>query len=324
MEPAPELAQLAEHVFRAWEGRDHRTVIEVLSPDPSTLVIGTDPGEWWIGTKEVSAVLRLQWEEMPPFRLDIGEISAWKEGTVGWIAVPVSVTFEAQPPVLVRSTAVLRREGAYWHIVQWHNSIAVANEEAVGVGLTTTVDDILADVQDRHPPLSAMAGDGSVAIAFTDVVGSTALMETLGEDRWLALLDWHNEVVTRHTALFGGSVVKGQGDGFMLAFPAAGSAAACAVAIQRALEPGWEGIPVAARIGIHCGNAKAEAGDFFGRTVVLAARISAAAGAGEVLVSDDVEAGLAGTFGLGTSRSLLLKGIAEPQEAFPLTWNRGS
>jgi hypothetical protein len=55
----------------------------------------------------------------------------------------------------------------------------------------------------------------------------------------------------------------------MLAFPAIGSAAACAVAIQHAIGTGWTGVPVAVRIGMHAGNAKVEGGDFFGRTVVI-------------------------------------------------------
>ena len=104
---------------------------------------------------------------------------------------------------------------------------------------------------------------------FTDIEGSTALMEGLGEAKWLDLLEWHNGAVRQQAGLFGGTVVKGQGDGFMIAFPAVGSAAACAVAIQRSLSAGWQGSPVAVRIGLNSGNVKAEAGDFFGRTVVV-------------------------------------------------------
>ena len=136
-------------------------------------------------------------------------------------------------------------------------------------------------VQDERPPVSALGADGSVTIMFTDIEGSTDLMESLGEKRWLELLDWDDRVVRQQTILFGGTVVKGQGDGFMLAFPATGSAAACAVAIQRAVSAGWAGVPVAMRIGMHSGNAKTEAGDFFGRTVVVAARVASAAAGGE-------------------------------------------
>ena len=224
------------------------------------------------------------------------------------------------PPIPLRSTVVFREEGTYWRIVQWHNSAALANEQLVGMALTTSVEEILTEVQDEKPPVSAMATDGSVTIVFTDIENSTALMESLGEDRWLELLEWHDRAVRQQTTLFGGSVVKGQGDGFMLAFPASGSATACAMAIQRALSTGWESIPVPVRIGMHSGNAKAEAGDFFGRTVVLAARIAGAAGGGEILASQVVQQDLSGALPLGGERSLDLKGLVGRHAVFPVLW----
>ena len=224
------------------------------------------------------------------------------------------------PSVETRSTIVFYEEGAYWRIVQWHFSIAVANKEVLGVGLTTAVDEILTLVQDEPPPMAALASDGSVTIVFTDIEGSTALMESLGEESWLELLDWHAGVVKQQTALFGGSVVKGQGDGFMLAFPAPGSATACAMAVQRALCLGWGGVQVPVRIGMHSGNAKAKAGDFFGRTVVIAARVASAAAGGEILVSQAVQEDLGGAFPLGGVRSLNMKGMVDRYASFPVIW----
>ena len=78
---------------------------------------------------------------------------------------------------------------------------------------------------------------------------------------------------------------------------------------------------MAVRIGIHNGNAKAESGDFFGRTVVAAARIAGSAAGGELLVSQAVQERLAGAFALGAPRSLLLKGLAGEHPAFPVMWN---
>lgn len=80
-------------------------------------------------------------------------------------------------------------------------------------------------------------------------------------------------------------------------------------------------VRVPVRIGIHAGNAKAEAGDSFGRTVVLAARIANAANGGEVLVSEVVQVGLDGAFALDGARSLTLKGLAVDQLAFPVLWD---
>lgn len=74
------------------------------------------------------------------------------------------------------------------------------------------------------------------------------------------------------------------------------------------------------RIGLHFGNATAEGGDFFGRTVVVAARLANAALGGEILVSQAVQEGLGGAFLLEGARSLAMKGLAGNHSTFPLVW----
>lgn len=227
---------------------------------------------------------------------------------------------ETDPATLTRLTITLHEEGAFWRIVQYHASFPVSNEESIGMTVTTSLDDILVQVQGDATPSSALSEDGSVTIVFTDIEGSTALMETLGESSWLELLTWHEGVIRRQTALFGGTVVKGQGDGFMLAFPAIGAGVSCAMAIQRTLGPGWNGVQVSVRIGVHCGNAKAEEGDFFGRTVVVAARVAEAATGREILISRAVQEGLGGAFPLERARTLSLKGLSGEHVVFALEW----
>lgn len=320
MEPAPELVLLMERMYRSFDTRDSETFIDGVSRQPGSMVIGTAPEEWWVGIEAITTMIRVQFSEMPPIHFDPEETVAWKESTVGWVVSRAPMVVEGMASIMTRSTLVLREEGAHWRIVHWHISIPVANEESLGVALTTAVDEILTLLQDERPPAMAMSPDGIVTIMFTDIEGSTALMESLGEDSWLELLDWHDNAVRQQTALFGGVVVKGQGDGFMLAFSAAGSAAACGAAIQRALSAGWAGVPVAVRVGIHSGNAKVEGGDFFGRTVVIAARISSAASGGEILASQVVQDSLAGAFTLGEARSLVLKGVDGHHTVFPILW----
>jgi class 3 adenylate cyclase len=253
-------------------------------------------------------------------RLEVENIAAWKEGTVGWIFLRFRVSIGDVEPRDARSTIIVHEEGAYWKVVHCQLAFTTSNEEALGLELTTALDELLLLVQDDSPPAAGMSSDGSVTIVFTDLEGSTALIESLGEDRWLDLLEWHNSIVREKTAVFGGSVVKGQGDGFMLAFPAAGSAAACASLIQRTFADGWSGVPVPARIGLHTGNAKAEGGDFFGKTVVVAARISSVANGGEILVSQSVQEELGGAFALGAPRSVPLKGLSGNFTIFELLW----
>src|SRR5487761_1604921 len=269
MEPAPELVAFAERWLPSWFV-DFERFIDAFARHTGTLFIGPDPNEWWEGLETIVAIGRAQFSEMATLdavRIDSDEIVAWKEGTVGWIAMRCRISVPDMEAQEARVTIIVHEEGVYWKAVHVQFAFTVSNEETVGLELTTAVDDLLVLVQNVSAPAAGMSDDGFVTIMFTDLEGSTALMESLGEVRWLELLEWHDSIVKQKTALFGGTVVKGQGDGFMLAFPAAGSAAACASAIQRSFSDGWTGVPVPARIGLHSGNVKAEAGDFFGRTV---------------------------------------------------------
>jgi len=323
MEPAPELVAFVERLLLAWTTFDYELISDGIARHPGTRFIGPDPDEWWEGFEQINAVARAQFHEMKELGgigFEADEVVAWKEGTVGWIAVRGRVSFGQSDPQEFRMTFVVHADGAFWRAVHWHFSFTVTNEEAVGLELTTAVDQLLLVVQDLAPPAAGMSADGSVTIMFTDLEGSTALMESLGEDRWLELLEWHDSVIKQHTTVFGGTVVKGQGDGFMLAFPAAGSAAACAMAIQRSLRDGWAGVPVPARMGLHTGNARAEGGDFFGRTVVVAARISSMANGGDILLSQEVQEDLNGAYPLDGPRTLSLKGLSGIYTVFELTW----
>jgi len=322
MEPAPELVEFADRWMSSWFV-DFANFMDPMSHHPGLRFIGPDPGEWWVGLESHLTAGRAQFSEMATLmgiRVDADEIVAWREGTVGWIAIRCHITFGDKEPQEARMTVIVHEEGVYWKIVHHHFSVTVANEELVGLDLTTTFDELLVLVQDVAPPASGMSADGSVTIVFTDIEGSTPLMESLGEERWLELLEWHDAIVGQKTAVFGGTVVKGQGDGFMLAFPAAGSAAACASAIQRTLNEGWFGVPVPARVGMHTGNAKAEGGDFFGRTVVVAARICSIASGGEILLSQASQEELEGAFPLNGPRSAALKGLSGTHAVFDLNW----
>jgi class 3 adenylate cyclase len=123
---------------------------------------------------------------------------------------------------------------------------------------------------------------------------------------------------------YGGYEVKNQGDGFMLVFPDPTRALECAVAIQSALaEQAQHTERVRVRMGLHAGEAIREEGDFFGRSVILAARIAAQAGGGEILVSSSLKerAGECDvSFGIG--RELELKGLAGTHEVFSASWDR--
>jgi class 3 adenylate cyclase len=140
----------------------------------------------------------------------------------------------------------------------------------------------------------------------------------------------HNALFRRLVPGHGGVEVKNQGDGFMLVFPDARRAIECAAAIQRELtdrDP-VEGERVRVRMGMHAGEAIREEGDFFGRSVILAARIAARARGGEILVSEalkeraEAAAAQAPAVGFADGRELELKGLAGSHRVYRADWEQ--
>jgi class 3 adenylate cyclase len=180
----------------------------------------------------------------------------------------------------------------------------------------SSVDEVASSVASERPSLRpAAAPDGTVTILFSDIEGSTALNERLGDVRWLELLRAHNRVVREQIGAFGGFEVKSQGDGFMVAFPSARRAIECARAIQDAIARDLGGHPdgpIRVRIGLHTGEAIREESDFYGKNVVVAARITDEAKGGEILASSVVKqlTESAGDFTFENGREVELSGLA--------------
>jgi len=127
---------------------------------------------------------------------------------------------------------------------------------------------------------------GVVTFLFSDIEGSTRLVKALRE-QYLQVLAEHRRLVRAAIAGQGGHEVDTQGDAFFVAFAGAKQAVLCALEIQRALAGHeWPAdAPVRVRIGIHTGHAVPTEGVYTGLAVHRAARISAAARGGQVLVS---------------------------------------
>jgi class 3 adenylate cyclase len=199
--------------------------------------------------------------------------------------------------------------------------LSVTSEETSPslAAIVAEVDPALPDCRDQTSP------DGMVTIAFTDIEGSTATMERLGEEAWVDMLRAHNGVVRGLVGEHGGDVVKSQGDGFMLAFRSASAAVACAVDLQRAVGRSNAADverAVRVRIGVHTGNMFELDGDFLGRSVVLAARITGRARGGEVLVSAACKeyTEKVAPWDYGAPTLLSLKGLAAAEQVYSLDW----
>jgi class 3 adenylate cyclase/tetratricopeptide (TPR) repeat protein len=171
-----------------------------------------------------------------------------------------------------------------------------------------------------------MSRMGGVAIVvFSDLVDSTALLATLGDDRMEGLRRTHMADVTGAVESGGGRVVKTLGDGAMASFESALGALRAAAAIQASVErldTAHDEIGVAARVGVAAGEPIPDGDDLHGMTVVIASRLSAAAGTGEVLVQDLVQALVASRDGvpLADPRDYELKGVPVPVRASALIW----
>jgi predicted ATPase len=125
---------------------------------------------------------------------------------------------------------------------------------------------------------------------FTDLVGSTESLVSLGEDRFDSVRDEHDELVGGTITAYRGEVVKHTGDGYMAVFARAGDAVTAATEIQRLVSRRNQDseVALAVRIGISAGDVTERAGDYHGVPVIEAARLCAAAAGGQILASESV------------------------------------
>jgi class 3 adenylate cyclase len=158
---------------------------------------------------------------------------------------------------------------------------------------------------------------------FTDLVGSTAILEAVGEPAFLALLSEHDVIVRRALVSWRGREVKHTGDGIMAAFDDLAAALDCALEVRdrfaaREAEGGG-GPDLAVRIGMAAGRPVDHNDDIYGTAVVLASRICDAADAGRVYTSDEVhDGGAAAGFSFREVGRRTLKGFSSPVPVFDL------
>jgi len=185
-----------------------------------------------------------------------------------------------------------------------------------------------------EPP--AAAPGAPLTILFTDVEGSTALTQRLGDAKAREVLRAHERIVRDALRAHGGAEIKAMGDGFMASFSSATRALECAIAMQRAFADWNVGVgaglvppedaassapTIRVRIGLNAGEPIAEEKDLFGTAVNMAARIAAQAEGGEILASDVVRQLVAGKGFLFSDRGEVeLKGFEEPVRLYEVRW----
>jgi adenylate cyclase len=310
MEPSEEIRRIIDRLTNAIAEGDRESVLGRLSDHTGTLIVGSDPAEWWRG-HETRAVWGRQLEEFDgSFLVTANEIDAWEEGSVGWASVKETIEW-AGKTMEGRASYILHLEHDEWKVVHVHWSFPQPHIDVLGKSLTVTIGELEQRVQREKPDLSrALDSDGTITIAFTDIVDSTVLLTRLGDNVWVDLLGRHNAIIEQCTAAHGGTVVETQGDGSMLAFPSARRAVACAEAIQRDIGRAFADVSPHVAVRLHTGDALHQGDRFFGTTVHYAARVASQALGGEILVSSIVHDLIARPgINFRESRDVELKGL---------------
>ena len=191
-----------------------------------------------------------------------------------------------------------------YHLRHVYDKLEIRSREELRAALTA------------HPRLTS----ARKALMFTDLTGSTSLVEAIGDAAWHDLKAWLDGELRRSFAEHHGREVDHAGDGFFVVFDAASNAIDCAVSIQRRLSSHrrLHGYAPQVRIGIHAGDVQMENGAVSGSAVHRAARLCMAARGDTIVVSR--EALEASDRPLGGLREYTLKGIKEKVPAAELAW----
>jgi pimeloyl-ACP methyl ester carboxylesterase len=227
-------------------------------------------------------------------------------------------------------TLVLYRPDAHWdeHSRYLADHIPGARlAELPGTDYTLVLGDIdtpLSTIQAFLASISAEKAEIDRALAtilFTDIVGSTERSSTLRATEWKELLERHHQVVRAMLGRYRGREVDTAGDGFFATFDGPARAVRCAQAIVDAVRP----LGIEIRAGVHTGEVDVIDAKIGGLAVSIGARIGAAAGASEVLVSSTVKDLVAGSgLGFEDRGEHELKGVPERWRLFRALAGDGS
>jgi class 3 adenylate cyclase len=185
-------------------------------------------------------------------------------------------------------------------------------------------------IDDGAAPASRAPSPASHAnvqtVLVTDLVRHTEIMQRLGDERGRAVLREHERLTRSMLERHGGAEVKTMGDGFMASFGSETQAMDCAIALQREFAAWNEGAAQHAaelhvRVGLNAGEPIEEDGDLFGSTVIMASRVAAQAGAGEILIPEPLRHLLSGKSYVYADRGeTMLKGFEDAVRLYEVRW----
>jgi adenylate cyclase len=179
-------------------------------------------------------------------------------------------------------------------------------------------------VEDWNTPRTQKVTGSTIAIVFTDIVGSTDMTSTVGDIKAQEILRAHNSAVRSALGRFSGREIKHTGDGIMATFervPDAVRGMSDALKAVRAHNQTHPDMPLRIRIGINAGEPISAENDYYGLAVTIAARVCAKADADQIMVSQVVRDMCADTDLRFADRGTeTLKGIKGPQPIHEVLW----
>ena len=168
-----------------------------------------------------------------------------------------------------------------------------------------------------HDPVDASEATSAFrTICFTDLVGSTELLDRLGQSQYMVLLTEHDLIIREALLRWKGREVKHTGDGFMVVFEDVGKSLGWSLDVRVSFEQRSD---LDVRTGIAAGEPVDHDDDIFGAAVTQANRICTSAGPGQIYVSDVVrDLGAEKGFRFDNGQTKVLKGFSEPATIYEL------
>lgn len=324
-----DIAEVRSVVYQMAERYGAKDVDGVLTTfvDEGMVMVGTGLDELRFGSEATRLQVARDMSEADTlsFGMDNVRVDVFGDAAFAFTDAVISATFGSESfRFPVRSTFGLVRTDDGWRIAQVHTSIASRQQgdgRSFPVKLTKTLSDLLTSMDSAAGSTALQSkAMGTATILFTDIVDSTVLSQSLGDERWSRLIGDHFKTIGAIVEREGGSVVKTLGDGAMYVFPSGTAGLLAAIQTQRAVTSSAEH-PLSMRVGVHTGDVVQGQKDYVGLTVNKAARVAAAAKGDQILVSSTTaDIVNHSEIELGEPMTVELKGITGTHTLLPLNW----
>ena len=324
-----DIAAIRSLVYRMAErygAKDADGVMDAFVEDNPS-IIGTGLDELRFGRNEIHAQIVRDMSETDALSMSMENIrvDVFGDSAFAFADSLIHATFDqVTHDFPIRATFGLVRTEEGWRIAQNHVSVAQRKQgegRSFSVELTKTLSDLLTSIDSSTGSSVLRSSDlGTATILFTDIVDSTTLSQSMGDERWSTMISEHFDTVRDIVVGEGGVVVKTLGDGGMYAFQSGTGALFAASRIQQTLA---ENQTLSLRAGAHTGDVLQGGNDYIGLTVNKAARVAAAADGGQILVSSTTaEVVNHAELRIGDPKTIELKGLSGTHLVFRLLWDQ--